>query len=85
MPRSLFAVPLLLILASPTTKAQQPSLPGCEASPAIRKAVKDQLHSTEFDRLDYAAQLDRRQQVLSKLMERYPRGRALQPLDRRRA
>ncbi len=40
---------------------------------ALRKVIKDQLHSPEFDRLTYAAQLERKQQVLSKLMERYPR------------
>ena len=73
MPRFLFALPLLLIFASPTARAQQPSLPGCEAPPPIRRVIKDQLHSPEFDRLTYAAQIERKQQVLSKLMERYPR------------
>lgn len=73
MSRSIFAFSLLLILLRPTIHAQQTSLPGCEAPPAIRKTIKDQLHSPEFDRLPYAAQFQRKQQVLSKLIERYPR------------
>ena len=73
MARSLFALQLLLIVLSPAVKAQQRSLPGCEAPPALRKTIKDQLHSPEYDRLTYAAKLERKQQVLSKLMQRYPR------------
>ena len=73
MPRALFALPLLLFLFSPITRADQASLPGCEAPSALRKTIKDQLHGPAFDRLTYAAQLERKQQVLSNLMGRYPR------------
>ena len=73
MLRALSALPLLLFLLSPVARADQPSLPGCEAPSALRKIVKDQLNSPEFNRLSYDAQLERKQQVLSKLMERYPR------------
>jgi hypothetical protein len=73
MSRALFALPLLLFLLAPAARADQASLPGCEAPAALRKTIKDQLHSPEFDRLSYAAQVEHKQQVLSKLMERYPR------------
>jgi hypothetical protein len=73
MSRALFALPLLLFLLAPAARADQASLPGCEAPAALRKTIKDQLHSPEFDRLTYAAQFDRKQQVLTKLIERYPR------------
>jgi thiol-disulfide isomerase/thioredoxin len=73
MPRSLSALPLLLFLIASAARADQASLPGCEAPSAIRKIVKDQLNSPEFNRLAYDAQIERKRQVLSKLMERYPR------------
>jgi hypothetical protein len=73
MPRSLSALPLLLFLLASTARADQASLPGCEAPSAIRKIVKDQLNSPEFNRLAYDAQIERQRQVLSNLMERYPR------------
>ena len=65
MQRSLFALPLLLILLPPAIYAQQQSLPGCEAPPPLRKIIKDQLQSPEFNRLSYAAQIEREQQILS--------------------
>ena len=73
MTRTLVAFALLLISASPMIKAQQSSLPGCETPPAVRKIIKDQLHGPAFDHLAYAAQVERNQQVLSGLIERYPR------------
>jgi thiol-disulfide isomerase/thioredoxin len=73
MPRSLSALPLLLFLLVPIARADQPSLPGCEAPSAIRKVVKDQLGSPEFNRLAYDVQIERKRQVLSNLMDRYPR------------
>ena len=73
MQRSLFALPLLLFLLSPVARADQPSLPGCEAPSTLRKIVKDQLNSPEFNRLAYDDQIVRKQQVLSELMKRYPR------------
>jgi hypothetical protein len=73
MRRSLFALPVLALLVLPSARSEQPSLPGCEAPPAVRKIVKDQLSSPEFNRLAYDAQMERKRQVLTKLMERYPR------------
>jgi thiol-disulfide isomerase/thioredoxin len=73
MRRSSSALPLLLLLLPPAAGAGQPSLPGCEAPSAIRKIVKDRLNSPEFNRLAYDARIERKQQVLSKLMDRYPR------------
>ncbi len=73
MPRVLIAFALLLVLLSPTANAQKSSLPGCEAPAAIRKTIQDQLHGSEFDRLPYAEQMERKQQVLGKLIEHYPR------------
>ncbi|HEY3989662.1 MAG TPA: TlpA disulfide reductase family protein [Acidobacteriaceae bacterium] len=73
MPRSLFALPLLLILLPPAARSDQASLPACQAPATLRKTVKDQLDSPEFNRLAYSAQIERKQQVLSGLMKRYPR------------
>jgi thiol-disulfide isomerase/thioredoxin len=72
MPRVFSALPLLLILTSPVIQGQQ-SLPGCEPPATLSKTIKDQLGSKEFRRLTYAAKVERRQQVVSKLMDRYPR------------
>ncbi|HEY4011524.1 MAG TPA: hypothetical protein VGM11_15320, partial [Acidobacteriaceae bacterium] len=73
MQRSSSALLLLLLLLPPAAGAGQPSLPGCEAPSAIRKIVKDRLNSPEFNRLAYDARIERKQQVLSKLMDLYPR------------
>jgi thiol-disulfide isomerase/thioredoxin len=59
MQRFLFALPLLLVLASPVASADQPSLPGCEPPPALQKVIKEQLDSKEFYRLDYQQRQER--------------------------
>jgi thiol-disulfide isomerase/thioredoxin len=73
MPRSLSALPLLLFLLVPIAKADQPSLPGCEAPAALRKTLKDQLESKEFRHLDFQPREERQQRVLSELFTKYPR------------
>jgi thiol-disulfide isomerase/thioredoxin len=73
MRRSLPALSLLVFLLVPVAHSEQSSLPGCEAPAPLRKVIKDQLHSPEFDHLSYADQLERKRQVLSGLMNRYPR------------
>jgi thiol-disulfide isomerase/thioredoxin len=59
MPRSLFALPLLLFLLAPIARADHASLPGCEPPPALQKIIKDQLDSKEFRRLDYLQRQER--------------------------
>src|ERR1700722_20697973 len=73
MPRALFALPLLLFLFSPITRADQASLPGCDAPPALSKAIKDQLESKEFTHLDFQTREEHEQRVLSELFAKYPR------------
>jgi thiol-disulfide isomerase/thioredoxin len=73
MPRSLSALPLLLFLLAPVARADQASLPGCEAPAALRKAIKDQLESKEFLHLDFQTRENRKQRVLKELFAKYPR------------
>jgi thiol-disulfide isomerase/thioredoxin len=73
MPRSLSALPLLLFLLAPIARADQAPLPGCEAPPALRNAIKDQLESKEFRHLDFQPREERQQRVLSGLFTKYPR------------
>jgi len=65
VPRSLSALPLLLFLLAPIARADQPSLPGCEAPPAIQKVIKEQLDS-KFYRLDYEQRQEREQLLRAK-------------------
>src|SRR5258705_9863590 len=67
MPRSLSALPLLLFLLAPIARADQASLPGCEAPSALRKAIKNQLESKEFRHLYFQLREERQQRVLSEL------------------
>jgi thiol-disulfide isomerase/thioredoxin len=71
MPRSLFALPLLLFLLA--ANAEQSSLPGCEPPRALSKALKDRLDSNEFRHLDYQQREERKRRVLSALFAKYPR------------
>jgi thiol-disulfide isomerase/thioredoxin len=71
MPRSLFALPLLLFLLA--ANAEQSSLPGCEPPRALSKALKDRFDSNEFSHLDFQTREAREQGVLSELFAKYPR------------
>lgn len=73
MRRLLFALLLLALLAVPSAHTEQVSLPGCEAPAALRKIIKDQLESKEFRHLSYQEQQERKQNVLSGLIAKYPR------------
>jgi thiol-disulfide isomerase/thioredoxin len=73
MRRLLFALLLLALLAVPSAHTEQVSLPGCEAPAALRKIIKDQLESKEFRHLPYQEQQERKQNVLSGLIAKYPR------------
>jgi len=68
MPRSLSALPLLLFLLAPIARADQASLPGCEAPSALRKAIKNQLESKEFRHLYFQLREERQQRVLSETL-----------------
>jgi len=73
MRRSLFALPLLVLLVVLAAQSEQSSLPGCEVPDALRKALKDQLEPKELRLLTYQEKQERQQHVLSALFPKYPR------------
>jgi len=71
MRRSLFALPLLVLLVVLAAQSEQSSLPGCEAPDALREALKDQLEPKELRLLTYQERQERQQHVLSALFLKY--------------
>ncbi len=74
---------LFLFLSSTGTIAcaqSNLSLPGCEASPEVRQIINDKLESPEFQNLTYAERNKITEQVLTRLIEKYPR--ELEPYQR---
>lgn len=77
MPRSwIVSASLCLLLSAPTRNAfaqTNLSLPGCEASPEVRQTLRDKLNSPQFYDLSYVQRMDLTEQVLTGLIQNYPR------------
>jgi thiol-disulfide isomerase/thioredoxin len=66
-------LPMLILLSVPVVAQSSRTLPGCEASPEIRKTLHDKLEGPTFDKLSFPEQEALRQNVLADLVARYPR------------
>jgi thiol-disulfide isomerase/thioredoxin len=76
--RTFFAAPAVLVASffygSFHVQAQTAlSLPGCEASPEVRKTLDEKLDYSELDKMKYTEQHAFERQVLEDLVAKYPR------------
>ena len=66
---SLFSVALFSLAG---ICSAQPSLPGCEARPEVRQALREKLRSQDLDKLKYVDRVARQHEVLDSLIAKYP-------------
>lgn len=65
-------LPFVAIVALAGTCLAQPSLPGCEPGPEVRKVFHEKLSSTDLLKLKYVDRVARQHEVLDGLIARYP-------------